>query len=154
MKNLILLLLLSSTCVAQEAPCGLTSIKETTSLWYPPIARAARVEGMVIFLVSFKLSGEVEDVQVLSGPKLLQTPATTYVKGLRANEYGGTRTCPIIVRYVLQPDGLEADRIDHIDIQHVTIYTKPIVISDPEMDIEKPKKRFWPFNTHKPKHLD
>jgi hypothetical protein len=154
MKNFILLLVLSATCLAQEAPCGLTSIKETTPLLYPPIARAAHVGGMVIFLVSFKLNGEVEDVQVLSGPKLLQTPATAYVKGLHANEYGGTRTCPIVVRYVIQPEGLEADRIDHIDIQHVTIYAKSIVISDPEMYIEKPRKRFWPFHTHKPKHLD
>jgi hypothetical protein len=97
MKNFVLLLLLSSTCLAQEAPCGLTSINATAPLLYPPIAKAAHVEGMVIFLVAFKLTGEVEDAKVLSGPNLLQIPASIYVKGLRANEYGGPRTCPMVV---------------------------------------------------------
>jgi hypothetical protein len=80
------------------------------------------VGGVVIFLVAFKLSGEVEDVELLGGPKLLQIPATNYVKGLCANEYGGTRTCPIVVRYVIQPDGMEPDPIEHSDLQHATVY--------------------------------
>jgi hypothetical protein len=154
MKNFILLCLLSATCLAQEAPCGLTSMKETTPLWYPPIAKAAHVGGMVIFLVTFKRSGKVDDVEVLSGRKLLQTPASLYVKGLRANEYGGPRTCPIVVNYVIQQDEAALRPVERKDIQHVTIYAKSLVISDPEMDVEKPRKRFWPFSRHEPKHLD
>jgi hypothetical protein len=154
MKSFILLFLVSATCLAQEAPCGLTSIKETTPLLYQPIAKAAHVGGMVIFLVAFKRSGEVDDVAVLSGPKLLQTPASLYVKGLRVNEYGGPRTCPMVVNYVIQKDEEALRPVERSDIQHVTIYAKPIVISDPEMYVDKPKKRFWPFSMHEPKHLD
>lgn len=144
MKILMLLLWLSATCFAQEPPCGLRSIKETTPLLYPPLARAAHVEGLVIFLVSFRLSGDVESVQLLSGPGILQAPATLYVKGLKANEYGGTRTCPVVVRYVIQ----EADPrpVEWSDAQHVTIYARPLVFNDPGPTIEKPRKRFWPFN--------
>jgi hypothetical protein len=58
MKNFMLLLLLSATCLAQEAPCGLTSIKETTPLLYPHIARAAHIEGIVIFLVYSSAAGK------------------------------------------------------------------------------------------------
>jgi Gram-negative bacterial TonB protein C-terminal len=154
MKIFLLLLSLSATCIAQQAPCGLSSIKETTPLLYPPIAKAAHVEGMVIFLVAFKQSGEVEDVEVLSGPKLLQISATTYVKGLVANEYGGTRTCPMVVRYVIQQDEADLRPIERSDSQHITIYAKPTVISDPEVYVQKARKRFWPFSVHRPKHLD
>jgi hypothetical protein len=154
MKIFFLLLALSATSIAQEAPCGLTSMNETTPLWYPPIAKAAHVGGMVIFLVAFKRSGEVDDVEVLSGPKLLQTPASLYVKGLRANEYGSPRTCPIVVNYVIQQDEAALRPVERKDIQHVTIYAKPIVISDPEIYVEKSRKRFWLFSRHEPKHLD
>jgi hypothetical protein len=148
MKNFVLLLLPSSTCLAQEAPCGLTSIKETTPLLYPPIAKAAHVGGLVIFLVAFNLDGEVEGVQLLSGPKILQIPATNYVKGLRANEYGGTRTCPIVVRYVIQPEGMKPYPIEHSDIQHVAIYASPAIPTAMVDPAGKRIRSFWPFNRH------
>jgi hypothetical protein len=146
MKNFILLCLLSSTCLAQEAPCGLTSINATAPLLYPPIAKAAHVEGMVIFLVTFKLSGEVEGVKVLSGPEMLKNSATTYTKGLRANEYGGPRTCPMVVKYVLQQDEADLRPIERSDIQHTTIYARLVVLSDPGAEIKR--KLFWPFSRH------
>jgi hypothetical protein len=94
MKTIFLLLALSATSFAQQSPCGLTSIKETIPLLYPPIAKAAHVSGTMIFLVAFKQSGEVENVEVLSGPKMLQAPASLFVNGLRANEYGGPERVP------------------------------------------------------------
>jgi hypothetical protein len=154
MKKIFLLLALSATTFAQHSPCGLTSITETTPLLYPPIAKAAHVGGTMIFPVSFKQSGAVENVEVLSGPKLLTIPATTYVRGLRANEYGGPRNCPIVVQYQIQPDGMETKPIEQKDIQHVTVFASPaipIAISDPASKIIR---RPWPFNLHKPKHLD
>jgi hypothetical protein len=154
MKTIFLLLALSATSFGQQSPCGLTSIKETAPLVYPPIAKAAHVTGTVIFLVSFERSGEVENVKVLSGPKLLQAPASLYVNGLRVNEYGGPRTCPMIVRYVIQQDDADLRPVERTDFQHIVIYEKPLVISDPVMYDEKVRKGFWPFSTHKPKQLD
>jgi hypothetical protein len=49
-----LLLLLSVACVAQQEPCGLRTMTETTAPVYPSIARAAHEEGNVTMLVNFK----------------------------------------------------------------------------------------------------
>ncbi|WP_353070325.1 energy transducer TonB [Tunturibacter empetritectus] len=154
MKKIFLLLALSATSFAQQPPCGLTTITETTPLLYPPIAKAAHVGGTVIFLVSFKQSGEVENIELLSGPKMLRAPASLYVNGLRVNAYGGPRTCPMVIRYVIQQDDADLRPVERTDYQHVIIYAKPLVICDPEMHIEKVRKRFWPISLHKPKQLD
>jgi hypothetical protein len=117
-----LLLSLSVACVAQQEPCGLRTMTETTAPAYPPIARAAHEEGNVTMLVNFKTSGEVEKIEVISGPKFLLFAATTYVQGWRANQYTGPRTCPIVVRFVLFHQGDKpAPRIARQDLQHVTI---------------------------------
>jgi hypothetical protein len=88
MKILLMLLVFSVSCFAEE-PCGLRSMTDTTPLLYPPIARAAHVEGIVILMVAFKLNGEVQNIDVLSGHQLLRGSASAYVQGLRANQYGG-----------------------------------------------------------------
>jgi hypothetical protein len=154
MKMILLLLAFSATCFAQQEPCGLSSMTATVPLLYPSIAKAAQIQGTVIFMVSFRQSGEVQNVEVLSGPKLLQAPASLYVNGLRANEYGGPRTCPMIVRYAIQQDDADLRPVERTDCQHVVIYAKPIVLSDPEMYVEKARKGFWPFRMRRPKHLD
>lgn len=113
----------------QQEVCGLRAITETASLVYPPIARAAHVEGNVIMLVSFKMSGEVEDVHVLSGPKLLEVAATSYVKKLRANEYTGPRTCPMVVKFqILRPEDKTEPSVTRRDLQHVIITTYVLVL--------------------------
>lgn len=145
MNKIVLLLALSATTFAQQPPCGLTSIKETARLVYPPIAKAAHVSGTMIFLVSFKQSGEVENVEVLSGPKLLTIPATTYVEGLRANEYGGPRNCPIVINYLLEPTGIAPRPIEKSDLQHVTIYGGQAVLYGSNDPAGKRIKRFWIF---------
>ena len=127
MKILLVLLILSASCCAEE-PCGLRSMTDTTPLLYPPIARAAHVEGTVILMVAFKLSGEVQNIEVLSGHQLLRGSATAYVQGLRANQYGGTRTCPVVIRYVLQPVDSAPRPIEKKDIQHVTIYANQVPV--------------------------
>jgi hypothetical protein len=49
----------------------------------------------------------------------------------------------MVVNYVIQQDEAALRPVERKDIQHVTIYAKPIVISDPEMYVEKLRKRFW-----------
>lgn len=110
-------------CIAQQEPCGLRTMTETTKPVYPPIARAAHVEDVVVMLVTFKLNGEVEKIDVVSGPKMLQPAATSYVQGWRANEFSGPRTCPIAVRFVMfHPGDNPAPRVVREDLQHITIH--------------------------------
>lgn len=116
---------------AQPRTCGgLDTVKETVSPLYPPIARAAQLQGVVIVMTSFRPDGVVSSAELLSGPKLLQTSAMRYVQGLLANTFTGPRTCAIVVRYELDEKG---SSVDHIDPQHVVIRDHRLIISDPPM---------------------
>ena len=114
-------LMAPTLCHAQQAPCGLTSMTEPTEPVYPPIAKAAHAEGNVIMLVSFKTNGEVEKIDVISGPEMLRAAATTYVKSWHANEYTGPRTCPIVILFVLNPRNRTVNPTVRNDLQHVTV---------------------------------
>src|SRR5580704_4577843 len=117
-----LLLLASSPCIAQQESCGLRTMTETSKPIYPPIAKAAHVEGVVVMLVTFKLSGEVEKIDIINGPKMLQTAASDYVQGWHANEFTGPRTCPIAITFHLLRDKDTATPGSvRQDVQHVTL---------------------------------
>lgn len=107
---------------AQDAPCGISSIHESTQLAYPPIAKAAHVEGVVIYLARFSPIGDVESLRILSGPVMLQYAATEFLKGWKVNPYSGPRECPIVIRFV---HGSESEHpktlVTRIDFQHVLI---------------------------------
>ena len=125
--SLIAIFSLTGVGAAQEAPCGLRTMTEGATPVYPPIARAAHVTGTVVMLARFKLDGAVEDVQVLYGPIMLRQSAIIYVKSWKANVYGGSRTCPVVIDYVL--DDLKIpDAYKRVDIQHVTIYRQTVVL--------------------------
>jgi TonB family protein len=47
---------------------------------YPPIARAARVQGTVVLGCTISKTGSIEDLQVISGPAMLQQAALDAVK--------------------------------------------------------------------------
>ena len=94
----------SGAALAQTARCGLTSVEASKDLIYPPIARAAHVSGTVILLAEFELDGHVGKMSVVSGPEMLKMPAQEYVSGWKANEYGGSRTCPIVISFQLNTD--------------------------------------------------
>lgn len=139
------MLALSTAVYAQVAPCGLSSMNDTTPLQYPPIARAVHMTGDVIFIVKFGSSGSVDDVAVLSGPEMLREAATRYVKGLQANAQSGTRECPFVVGFKLvQTPPCEntvepAIPVQKVDIQHVVVQTNEMWLCDPPADTRKRK---------------
>ena len=137
----ILSLSLSSACFAQQGACGLNKMTEAAAPIYPPIAKAAHVEGNVVMLVNFKISGEVEKIDVVSGPEMLKFAATNYVQGWRANEYTGPRTCPIVVSFRLHRQGdTTTPPVVRQDLQHVTL-TEPaaLVQASSASTIQMPK---------------
>ena len=125
------LLTLSLPAFAQQNTCGgLAGVTDTTAPVYPAIARAAHIEGIVILMVTFRLDGTVDHHDVLSGPHFLSTAASAYVKDWRANTYTGPRTCPIVIRYVLQPARADSGRVIRLDPQHVVVNASAAVIYD------------------------
>ena len=124
----LLFLSLSPIGIAQQETCGLRKMTETTTPIYPPIAKAAHVEGNVVMLVNFKTSGEVEKIDIVSGHEMLKIAATNYVQGWHANEYTGPRTCPIVVSFRLHRQGdTTTPPVVRQDLQHVTL-TEPAAL--------------------------
>lgn len=60
---------------------------EKTVPVYPPIARAARVSGTVVLQTSISKTGSVEDLQIISGPPMLQNSALEAVRSWRYKPY-------------------------------------------------------------------
>ena len=139
-----LLMTLGLPAFAQTSNCGgLASTAESDPPRYPPIDRAAHVTGRVITMIVFEPNGRAASASVVSGPKLLQESALSYVKGLRANDYTGPRTCAIVVSYILDDRG---ESVLHIDPQHVVLKAMPLIISDPPVYLSKGRrKRFLLF---------
>jgi hypothetical protein len=121
---------------AEIAPCGLSSIQESAPIAYPPIAKAANVQGPVVLLAKFEQDGTVSGVTVLSAPLLLDQlmgrVAAQYVRGWKANTFGGPRECPISITFRIVGKSVycgskedvtapPAPPIERIDLQHVVV---------------------------------
>jgi protein TonB len=54
---------------------------------YPPIAKAARVQGTVVLQATISKTGSIENLTVVSGPAMLQAAAMEAVKSWRYRPY-------------------------------------------------------------------
>jgi protein TonB len=54
---------------------------------YPPIAKAARVQGTVVLQAKISKTGSIEDLHVISGPAMLQQAAMDAVRSWRYRPY-------------------------------------------------------------------
>jgi protein TonB len=60
---------------------------QKTQPTYPPIAKAARVQGTVVLQAKISKTGSIEDLRVVSGPAMLQQSALDAVKSWRYRPY-------------------------------------------------------------------
>ncbi len=125
-RSAVLALAGTSLLHAQSAPCGITSITEQSQPVYPPIARAAHVEGPVILLATFEKDGTVSRVKVVGAlpllDQLMARVAADYVKGWRANSFSGPRECPVVVNFRIGAQSNDPKTtFSRIDLQHVQI---------------------------------
>jgi protein TonB len=54
---------------------------------YPPIAKAARVQGTVVLQATISKTGSIENLHVISGPAMLQQAALDAVRSWRYRPY-------------------------------------------------------------------
>jgi hypothetical protein len=67
-------------------------------LVYPPIARTSRVSGDVLTRIYYLPSGQVKDVEVISGPRLLTESLATQIKEWTLKtEASGDEPCQALV---------------------------------------------------------
>ena len=148
MQSCMLLFVLLISCNAfmraAELPCGLNSIQETTPLLYPPIAKAAHINGPVIMIAQFSLNGSVHSVDILSGPEMLRKSAKDFVQGWTANPYGGSRACPIVVAYELDTQEKNGN-VERKGLQHYVVTGYTPCLCDPAVEVGKKHKRFGIF---------
>ena len=74
------LLLLALPCFAQARWCNTVKLLPEDKLLYPPLARAARVSGIVISRMTVTSTGSVSDVEIVSGYPLLAGTASEQIK--------------------------------------------------------------------------
>ncbi len=67
--------------------CGWYVLIQKIQPTYPPIAKAARVSGTVILQATISKSGTIENLQVVSGPAMLQQAALDAVRSWRYRPY-------------------------------------------------------------------
>jgi periplasmic protein TonB len=63
------------------------NLLEKTLPEYPAIARAARIQGIVVLQATISTSGEIKDLRVLSGPPMLQQAAKDAVRSWHYKPY-------------------------------------------------------------------
>ena len=140
--SLFLFLFVATGARGQVSHCGgFTSARERKSPLYPPIAKAARVQGIVILMLTLDPDGNVVNVALVSGPPMLVASATASAQSLKVNPYTGPRACSYVVTYRIASEGEDIQSYPPPpDIQHVTVTAIPIVLSDPAADV---RRRRW-----------
>jgi hypothetical protein len=147
---LAIAIVLSASLHAQDATCGITQPPPADAKFYPPIAKAAHVNGQVILLARFDHDGKATVSQVLSGPEMLRSAARTYIESSKAGVSNGSRECPVIVTFELAaPTGCEmapepAHSFSQSDSQHVVISGQAMMLCDPAGTVTR-KKHFIIF---------
>jgi hypothetical protein len=74
MLRILIISLLAASVIAAEAEprwCSITGKAAADKVSYPPIAKAARVEGVVVSRIIFKPNGKVERFEAVFGPAML-----------------------------------------------------------------------------------
>jgi hypothetical protein len=143
--------LLSVSARAEARWCSITAIRSTDTLLYPPIAKAARISGIVLGRVTFRKTGTVDAVQVISGPVILARGLTEQLKTWSVTtDANGTEPCEslIVAKFTLiDPDAAVREAEPQPvtpSIYQVAVQDQPIVLSDPAAYIGKRRwSRFW-----------
>lgn len=77
-------------CHAEPRWCSIIDKGLSDQLFYPPIAKAAHVHGVVLARIIYSSDGKVEKVEPIFGPRLLATPLSGQVKAwtIKTNAVG------------------------------------------------------------------
>ena len=129
--------------------CTITEKRDTDALVYPPIARVAHVDGIVIQRINFTSAGKVLSVESISGPQMLATSTADQLKTWHLQtDATGDQDCQsiVLVRYRIyfdDPPPTEEPPSTPGMFQ-ISIAGLSLVISDPAATITK-RRRFHLF---------
>jgi hypothetical protein len=118
---------------AQTRWCSITGKAKDNSLVYPPIARAAHIDGIVIGRLHFATNGKVENFQVVSGPPILANSVTDQIKlwTVQTNAQG-TEPCQslFVVTFAIGDSKVNEEGLptNHPGIFRVSVRTEPLIL--------------------------
>jgi hypothetical protein len=139
----------ASVCQGEARWCSIQNAGEI-ALNYPPIARAARVFGVVVARVIYSPSGKVLSVEPVFGPEMLKIAARDQMsKWSLKTDALGDEPCESLVIVDFSFSNIESSpNIPNPPpppgILRITVEAEVLILSDPEGTIGS-KHRFWHF---------
>jgi len=148
-RFLAILMVLTAATIAHAEPrwCSITGKGPNDKVLYPPIAKIARVNGLVLSRIIYRPNGKVEKVENISGPPMLvRFLAAQMMDWNIKTDASGEQLCEtlVIAKYQLnEPSGCDAapeQEPKPIDVSTPSILrlelsASPIPTCDPGADI-------------------
>ena len=134
---------LVATCRAEPRWCSVAGNDPSNKLVYPPIAKAARVSGVVLAHMIYAPNGKVQQVEPISGPPLLSDSVTRQLANWTVKtDAPGDELCEtlVIASFTLIESSRKPPEEPSISLEpsiiRLSVATEPltldVVISDPE----------------------
>jgi hypothetical protein len=135
---LCLLTLLLPQCQGEPRWCGVSVNDASNSLVYPPIARAARVQGVVVMRMVYSPNGNVVRTEPVFGPAMLSASLTSQLLNwtVKTNAAGDEQCVTLIIAEFRFHDPDEPSRLQlqgpvAPGILRVSVESEVLIISDP-----------------------
>ena len=124
-----------AVCHAEPRWCSVAGTDPSNKLIYPPIARAARVQGVVLAHMIYAPNGRVERVEPISGPVMLSRSLRDELMGWTVRtDAAGDEPCEtlVIAEFSFSDSGNPA-RLDKAvpSILRIAVQAEILIISDP-----------------------
>ena len=127
-----------SVCHAEPRWCAITGFRHGGKLFYPPIARAAWIYGVVLERVIYLPDGGVQSFEFISGPRILSAGLELQMKDWSIEtSASGDRECESLVIASFRLDkGLSGSEPRNADLNtpsmlRYSVEAAPLIISDP-----------------------
>jgi len=137
----VCLSVLASVCRAEPRWCSVTGRRPADMLLYPPIARAARVQGVVVSRIVYVPNGAVARVEPIFGPAMLSDSVSKQIsRWIVTTDASGDELCEslLIAQFQFDEPGVETPTVNPAQgapgILRVSVTSEVIVISDPGPD--------------------
>ena len=143
------LLLLATACPAETRWCNTIKLLPEDKLLYPPIARAARISGVMIGRVTITSTGSVSDIETISGYPLLAATASRQINEWKlTSDATSESSCLglVIVDFSFEehpPEKSKAWSVSAPNILKIAVVTTTLVLDTSISDPAPLKRHRW-----------
>jgi hypothetical protein len=126
-------------CQAEPRWCSVSAKDSSNTFVYPPIARAARVQGVVVIRMIYAPNGKVARTEPVFGPAMLSTSMTSQLSNwnVKTDAVGDEQCMTLIIAEFRFHDQDETSRTlpqgpSAPGILRLSVESEVLIISDPE----------------------